>query len=121
MPDWSDRLSDIHALLGEKMGVAGPDLRHRVRRAGRRLSRPARRDAELLVRAETMARHPKFARLVDPREVRRAERRLAGRLRAIDVKARRRARRLDGLATLGLYVLVTFGLVVTLLWWRGLV
>jgi hypothetical protein len=121
MPDWSDRLSDIHALLGEKLGVAGPNLRDQVRRAGRRLPRRARRDAELLVRAETMARHPRFARLVDPREVSRAERRLSHRLRAIDPRAQRRAQRLDRLAAVGLYVLVTFGLVVTLLWWRGLV
>lgn len=121
MPDWSDRLSQIHVLLGEKLGLAGPDLRGQVRRAGRRLPRRVRRDAEVLVRAETMARHPRFARLVDPREVARAERRLSHHLRSIDVAAQRRNRRLNRLATAGFYLLATFALVVTLLWWRGLV
>ena len=121
MPDWTDRLSSVHALLGERLGVAGPDLREQVRRAGRRLPRRARRDAELLVRAEAMARHPGFARLVDPREVARAERRLSRRLRTIDPRLRRRNRRLDLLAAAGFQVLATFALVMTLLAWRGIV
>ena len=121
MLDWTDRLSNIHTLLGEKLGLAGPNLGEQVRQAGRRLPRRARRDAETLVRAESMGRHPKFARLVDPREVESAERRLSWRLGATDAKAQRRAKRMDALATLGLQVLATFGLVVTLLWWRGLV
>jgi hypothetical protein len=101
--------------------VAGGDLRTQIRRAGPRLPRAARRDAQLLVRAEMMARYPKFARLIDPREVARAERRISCRLRAIDPARQRRGRRMSGLATAGVYVLATFALVVTLLWWRGLV
>lgn len=121
MSDWSGRLSDLRALLTERLGVAGRDLRDQVRRAGRRLPRAARRDAEFLARAETMARHPRFARLIDPREVKRAERRLSHRLRAIDPAAERRNRRLNLLAAAGFYLLVTFALVVALLVWRGIV
>jgi hypothetical protein len=117
----SDRPSDLRALLVEKLGATGRDLRAQLARAGRRLPRKARRDAEFLVRAETMASHPRFARLIDPREVTRAEKRLAHRLRAIDPAAERRRRHLDYLALAGLHVLVTFALVVGLLWWGGLV
>jgi len=68
-----------------------------------------------------MARHPRFARMIDQREVRRAERRLSSRLRAIDPARQRRDRRLNHLAAAGNYDLVIFGLVVALLWWRGFV
>lgn len=121
MSDWSSRLSDLHALLTERLGVAGRDLGDQVRRAGRRLPRGARRDAELLIRAETMARHPKFARLIDPREVARAERRLSHRLRSMDPAAERRNRRLNLLAAAGFHLLVILALVVVLLVWRGVV
>jgi hypothetical protein len=68
-----------------------------------------------------MARHPRFARLVDARAVARAERKVARHLRSIDPALLRSNRRKDMAATVGLYMLVTFGLVVALLWWRGLV
>jgi hypothetical protein len=110
MSDWSSRLTGVRALLADKLGATGDDFGRQVRRAGRRLPRRVRREAEFLVRAEEMARHPKFARLIDPRAVARAEGRLS-----------RHLRRKDGVALVALYVLVTFALVVTLLWWRGIV
>jgi hypothetical protein len=121
MTDWTSRLSDLRAQLGEKLGVDGPDLGSQVRRAGRRLPRRARKEAEFLVRAEEMARHPRFARLIDPRAVDRAQRRISGRLAGIDPARDRRNRRKNFAAALGFYVLVTFALVVTVLWWRGYV
>lgn len=119
MSDWSERLIDLRRLLAEKLGTRGGDLGAHVRQAGRRLPRGVRRDAEYLARAEEMARHPRFARLVDPRRVERAQGRVARHLEGIDLAAIRRNRRKDRVASLGLYVLVTFALVVTLLWWRG--
>ena len=121
MTDWTSRLTDLRLQLREKLGVSGPDLAHQVRRAGRRLPRSARREAEVLVRAEEMARHPRLSRLIDSREVARAQTRLSHRLRAIDPARQRRDRRRNAAAALGLYVLVTFALLVTLLWWRGFV
>lgn len=121
MTDRTSRFSDLRVQLREKLGVTGADLGHQVRRAGRRLPRAARREAELLVRAEEMARHPRLSRLIDPREVARAQTRLSHRLRAIDPARQRRDRRKNAAAVLGLYVLVTFALVVTLLRWRGFV
>jgi hypothetical protein len=121
MTDWTSRLSDLRTQLTEKLGVTGTDFGAQVRRAGRRLPRRARRDAETLIRAEEMARHPKLARLIDPREVSRAQRRMSHRLGVLDPARDRRDRRLNLLAALGLYVLVTFALVVTVLRWRGYV
>ncbi len=121
MTDWTRRLTDLRALLAEKLGTRGPSLAAQVRRAGRRLPRRLRREAEVLARAERMSTHPRFARLIDPREVRRAEGRLSRHLRGIDPALVRRNRRKNAAAALGLYVLVTLGLVVTVLWWRGYV
>lgn len=121
MQDWPDRIADLRLRLREKLGVAGPDLGRQVRRAGRRLPRRVRQEAEFLSRAESMARHPRLARLVDPREVARAEGRLSRHLAGIDPALLRRNRIKDGVAAVGLCVLATFALVVTLLWWRGFV
>lgn len=121
MPDWSDRLADLRALLAEKLGTGERDLRGHLRRAGRRLPRRVRREADYLVRAEEMGRHPRLARLVDPRQVARAQGRVARHLRSIDPARLRRDRRKNAVAGLGLIVLAAFALVVTLLWWRGYV
>lgn len=121
MSDWSDRLASLRLLLSEKLGTKGADLRSHVRRAGRRLPRRLRREAEFLIRAEQMARHPRFARLIDTREVARAQGRLSRHLGAIDPALIRRNRMKNAAAGFGLIVLATFALVVTLLWWRGYV
>lgn len=121
MRDWTDRLASLRGALADKLGARGHDLSGQLRRAGRRLPRRLRREAQLLVRAEEMGRHPKFARLVDPRMVARAEGRLSRHLEGIDSAAIRRGRAKDRVALLALYVLATSVLVVALLWWRGLV
>lgn len=117
MPDWSHRLGDLRQLLADKLGAGARDLR----RARPRLPRRLRREADVLLRAETMGQHPRFARLVDPREVARAERRISRHLRAYDPALDRRNRRKDAVARLAFCLLVTALLVVALLWWRGLV
>ena len=119
MPDWSDRLASLRLLLSEKLGTRGDDLRSHLTRAGRRLPRRLRREAEFLMRAEQMARHPRFVRLIDPREVARAEGRLSRHLQAIDPTRIRRNRMKNAAAGIGLVVLATFALIVTLLWWGG--
>lgn len=121
MPDWPDRLAELRAQLAERLGARGPTLRAQLRRAGRRLPRRLRREAELLARAEEMSRHPRLARLVDPRDVARAQRRIGRHLGGIDPALLRRNRRWNAAAALGLHVLATFALVVALLWWRGYV
>ena len=121
MPDWSNRIADLRLQLRDKLGLRGPDLGRQVRRARRSLPRRVRREAEFLAWAETMARHPRLSRLVSPREVARAEGRVSRHLAGIDTALVRRNRIKDGAAALGLYVLATFVLVVTLLWWRGFV
>lgn len=119
--DWTHRLGELRTLLADKLGAKGPTLSSQVRRAQRRLPRRLRRDAQALLRAETMARHPRFARMVDPREVARSHARLSRHLGAIDTKAIRRDRAKNAAAGLGLIVLAILALVVWLLWWRGLV
>ena len=119
--DWTTRLSDLRSLLADKLGARGPTLSSQVRKARRRLPRRLRRDAHALLRAETMARHPRLARLVDPREVARSQARLSRHLGRIDPRAIRRDRAKNAAAGVGLILLATFALVVALLRWRGYV
>ncbi|TNC52026.1 hypothetical protein FHG66_04300 [Rubellimicrobium rubrum] len=121
MTDLPARLAALRSLLAEKLGVGPGDLSRQIRRAGRRLPRRLRRDAAVLARAEPLTRHPRLSRLIDPAEVHRAEARLARHLSTIDPVRQRRDRRQDRLAAVGFYILVTFALVVTVLWWRGYV
>lgn len=121
MPDWSDRIPGLRLTLREKLSVTGPDLGHQIRQAGRRLPWRVRREAEFLARAEAMARHPRLSRLVDPRDVLRAEDRVLRHLAGIDPALLRRNRAKDRVAALAFYLLATFALVVALLWWRGYV
>ena len=121
MTDLSTRFVKLRTLLAEKLGVGPGDLSRQIRRAGRRLPRKVRREAEFLARAEAMSRHPRLSRLLDPREVARAENRVARHLGGIDPARQRRDRRQNRLAAVGFYLLVTFALVVTVLWWRGYV
>ncbi len=120
MSDWPDRLCNLRVLLADKLDARGANLGSQLRWARRRLPRQVRREAEYLAQAEQIARHPKFARLIDPRAVSRAHGRLARHLDGVDLATIRRNRRKDRAATLALYVLVTFALVVAMLWWRGL-
>ncbi|WP_210527152.1 hypothetical protein [Rubellimicrobium arenae] len=121
MSDWSPHLASLRTLLHDQLGVRGRTLGQQVRRAGRRLPRALRTDALFLARAEEMARHPRLARLVDPRQVAKAEGRVASHLRSLDPVQARRHRRLDWLATAGFYILSTAALIVAVLWWRGFI
>ena len=121
MTDLPARLAALRTLMAERLGVGPGNLSRQIRRAGRRLPRRLRKDAAVLARAEPLTRHPRLSRLIDPVEVARAEARLARHLRAIDPARQRRDRRQDRLAAIGFYILVTFALVVTVLWWRGYV
>lgn len=120
-PPLDESLTELRALMAEKAEARGGSLRAQLARAGRGLPRAVRREGRFLAQAETMAQNPRTARLVDPRAAARAHDRVARHLRGLDPLGARRRRRLDLLALAGFYVLVTFGAVVAVLVWRGLV
>jgi hypothetical protein len=120
-PSLTRRLAQLRRLLADKAEAGPGSLRAQLARAGRRLPRFVRRDGRFLAEAEAMARDPRLARLIDPRELRRAHARVARHLRGLDLAAARRRRRLDRLALVGFYVFVALGLVLAVALWRGLV
>lgn len=111
----------LRALLKAKLGVGGRNLPDALARAGRRLPRAVRTQAQMLVEAERQAVHPKFARQVDAHAVRRGYRAVVAHLEAIDLADRRRGWLLGVAGALAFNVLLAFALFVTWLWWQGYV
>ncbi len=115
-----EQAEQISALLREKLGVRGRDLECRLRRAGRLLPRHVRRQADVIVQARAMQASPKLARLVDDAALARALRRCHEHLSAIDPWERRKTRIIAFLSVNAFNLLVTAGLVIAVLSWRGL-
>ncbi len=110
---------EVAGLIGERLGVRGSTLAHRVSRVRRRLPPDLRVAAADLVDAQHMAANPRLARRIDPNRVARAHAALVAHLTSIDRSAARRATVLDMIATLGFQVLVVVALLLVVLVWRG--
>jgi hypothetical protein len=108
-------------VVGEKLDVPGDDLGTVISRAGRALPRRLRKDAAYLTLTETMAGHPKLYHLVDPRRRKRAERALRAHVQDLDPARDRWDRTLGVIAGIVFGLLVFFGLLVTVLAWRGVI
>ncbi len=109
-------LIEEHAeALAQKMSaqlrVRGTGLAEVTERAGRKLPRRLRADAQTIIQAEAMGGHPKLSRLVDERAVMRATRRIERFLDKKDPKGERWGELLDLIAKIA-FVLVTIVLVV---------
>ena len=118
---YQEQADEISALLREKLGVRGRDLETRLRRAGRLLPRHVRRDALLIAQARAMQASPKLARMVDDAAVLRAFRACQDHLGAIDSWERRKTRIIGFLSANAFNLVVTAGLVITVLYWRDLI
>jgi biopolymer transport protein ExbB/TolQ len=96
--------------MAEKMSaqlrVKGECLAEVTEKAGRKLPRRLRKDAAVMIQAETMSAHPKLSRLVNSRQLSRAEKRLNRFLDKQDPAAERRGEILDLIAKIA-FVLVT--------------
>lgn len=119
--DLDDRLETIAALMEERMGIRGDGFEAKLARAGRRLPRRLRREGALLAEARALAEHPRLARRVDLRRLRKAARALERHLERIDAGKRRTTARINWLAGNALNILIVLGLLVAVIAWRGLV
>ena len=113
--------TSLEALMERRMGVGGRGLAAKLRRAGRRLPKHVRRDAQMIAEAVPVAQNPKLARQIDLARLEVAERRAAAFLRGYDRADRRRGAVLGMLGSLSFNLLALAALVITLLVWRGLV
>jgi len=119
--DIDQRVEQINALLGEKLGVTGRSLEVRVRRAGRGLPRTVRLAAQDLVQAEQMSQEPKMLRYLDDTQVEAAYAACLEHLEAIDERALRSQARFALAATLTVQVFVVAAALLAVLRWRGFV
>lgn len=116
-----DRLDKIAALMEERLGIRGDGFEAKFARAGRRLPRRLRREGALLVEARRLAAHPKLARRVDARRLRKAVRVFERYLGRVDGRQRRVTRLINWLAGNAFNILLVAALTVAVLAWRGLV
>jgi len=111
----------LRDLLREKFGVKARDLRRALARTGRRLPQALHRQAEVLIRAEHEASHPKLALQWDPARIDQAFEAVAAHLRQVDVKEGRKSYLLRMAGLIVFYLLVIVSAFVFWMWWRGYV
>lgn len=75
--DIGERAEALARKMAAQLRVRGGGLAEVTRKVGRRLPRHLRAEAEKIARAEAMARHPKLGRLVDSRDLRKSEKKIA--------------------------------------------
>ena len=113
--------TSLEALMERRMGVGGRGLAAKLRRAGRRLPKHVRRDAQMIAEAVPVAQNPKLARQIDLARLEVAERRVAAFLRTYDRADRRKGAVLGLLGSLAFNLLTLGGIVIAVLVWRGLI
>ena len=118
---YQNRADHLAAMMEERLGIRGPGLRAKLRRAGRLLPTHVRRDAMVLVDALQYAGNPKLARRLDAAAIDRACRNVEEYLSVIDPQERRVKRLLAVLSSAAVAVLATAAMTVTVLVWRGYV
>lgn len=103
MKEQADALAEH---MSAQLRVKGDTLADVTARAGRRLPKHLRREAEKISAAEALTQHPRLERLVDEKALKRSERKLRKFLDRQDPKAVRRGEFLDFLTKIGLVVFV---------------
>ena len=116
-----NQADEISALLAEKLRVRGRTLAAQHRKVGRRMPRKLRADIAALLKAQEVIDHPKLGRQVDIDAISAGTGRVIGHLQAIDPWERFKDRWLGILGAISAALIVTFILVVYVLWKRGLV
>ncbi|SFK03791.1 hypothetical protein [Celeribacter neptunius] len=116
------RSDELAELLRDRLGVRlGEGFEAKVKHAGRRLPRWARRKSAVIVEAMALEAHPRLAQQVEHKKVDRAFKELRYFLERQDLKTRRKNRVLDLVTTIAFVIFVTVGLVLGVMVWRGLV
>ena len=117
--DVSEMSEELAAVMARQLRVRGGALREVAARAGRKLPRHLQAETQLIVEAEALAAHPRFAHRVDAKRLKKAERKLRYFLDKQDPKAERRAEFLDRLAGIVFIVFVIILGAFFFALWRG--
>lgn len=119
--DLAQKIAHLNVLLEQKLALRKGTLAQRADRAGRRLPRWVRRNLHQLDRAQSMADHPRMARMLDSPALERAYVSAAAHLKSIDPKERRKDRLMGILGSLAFNLLLLAALLVAVLRWQGIV
>lgn len=92
--------------MSQQLRVRAGTLADVAARAGRKLPRHLRAEAQVLIDAQTLAAHPKLSHRVDQKRLKKADRKLRAFLSKQDPRAERRAELLDRLAAIVFVVFV---------------
>lgn len=111
----------VAALLEERLRVKGDTLEAKLGRAGRRLPRRVRDAGAALAQATLMIRNPKLLRQVDDQTVATAYDICVRHLISVNPAAARSGLILDIAARIAFALLVVTVLLVTVMYWRGMV
>ena len=117
--DIAGRINAIEELLSAKFGVKKRGLRKMLSRTGRRLPKAMHGRAEMLLKAQKLAEHPKLSRQIDHRALVKAQKELVAHLEAIDVRDRRKGMLLNLAGDLVFKMLLVGVAFVGWLWWAG--
>lgn len=118
---FDEQAEAVSDLLRARLGVRGRSLRIRLRRAGRRLPKPARAAGDRIVAAQAMAENPRLWPLVGLSGIQEAFTTLRASLERIDPKDRRRGALLGLTGAMVFNLMLAGALVIGLLVWRGLI
>ena len=111
----------VAALLEERLRIKGDTLEAKLGRAGRRLPRRVRDAGAALAQATLMIRNPKLLRQVDDQTVATAYDICVRHLISVNPAAARSGLILDIAARIAFALLVVTVLLVTVMYWRGMV
>jgi len=113
--------AEARALMRERLGLRGADLRAQVARAGRMLPRAVAREARYLAQVADLAQNPKLMRMIDLGKAARAHAILTAYLRTRDPARAARDWWVNLMGVLAFNLLLMVGLVLGVLLWRGLI
>lgn len=106
-------------LFEKKLKIRGNGLEAKLRRAGRRLPRNVRREAERLVAAERYAGHPRLMMQLDMAQLQAAHARCERYAKGVDLTRRRKDRALNIAAAIAFNLLVVSAAFIWYLTWAG--
>lgn len=118
----TQRSDELAVLLRDHLGVRmGEGFEAKVKHAGRRLPRWARRKSAVIIEAMALEAHPRLAQQVPHKNVDKAFKELRYFLERQDINTRRKNRVLDLIATIGFVIFATIALALVVMIWRGVV
>lgn len=115
--DFALRDRALARVFEAQLGVKSRNLSQALRRAGRRLPRPLRKQGAFILQAQQLAGNPKLARQVNPRDVDKAYSAITNHLEAIDVADERKGRWLNLAGIIAANFLIVVAAFVLWLWW----